>query len=235
MRELILPVVSVRRASPATRIVRLALDSVSFPFKAGQAAMVGPAERPERVPYSLACAPEEAARTGCLEFLIKVELSGRWGHLFDLVSRGHRVAVRGPFGSFVLPAGVESGPLVFVAGGTGIAPIRAMIVHVLGGPHREVSLFYSARTSDDLAYASELRRLARQTGLRVRLHATREAPARWRGQRGRITPADLAPHLGDRSVRCFVCGPEAMVADVPRMLTDLGVPARQITLEQWKS
>lgn len=235
MREIILPVISVRRASRSTRTVRLALDGRAFRFRPGQAAFVGPAERPERVPYSLACAPEEARRTGWLEFLIKVEASGRWGHLFDRVSRGHRVAVRGPFGSFVLPPRVGSRPLLFIAGGTGIAPIRAMIVHLLERRHRAMTLIYSARTSEDLAYAAELRRLARRTDLRVRLHATREAPDAWRGERGRISPAHLAPHVADRSVSCLVCGPEAMVAAVPEMLAALGVPRRQILLEQWKS
>ncbi|HSC30074.1 MAG TPA: FAD-binding oxidoreductase, partial [Vicinamibacterales bacterium] len=105
--ELILRISSIRRATPATRIVQLALDGQRFDFKAGQAALIGPAGRHERVPYSLACAPEEARRKGCLEFLIRVETSGRWGHLFDRLARGMRIGVRGPLGSFVIP---DSGP-----------------------------------------------------------------------------------------------------------------------------
>jgi NAD(P)H-flavin reductase len=231
--DLILPVVSVRRATPSTRIVRAALDGASFPFKPGQSALIGLADSDQRVPYSLACSPAEARARKQLEFLIKIEPSGRWGHAFDRLARGQQLAVRGPYGSFVLPDSALSRPLLFVAGGTGIAPIRAMIVHALGRRHRPLKLLYSARTVADLAYLRELRRLARSRDLELHLHATREALAHWRGVQGRIAPAHLAPLVADRSTRCFVCGPAAMVADLPVMLIQLGVPPGNITLEQW--
>lgn len=233
--EIILPVVSVRRATPATRIVRAALGASRFDFKPGQAALIGLAESHERVPYSLACAPEEASEQGRLEFLIKVEPSGRWGHKFDRIARGQRLAVRGPYGSFVLPDRALSRPLLFVAGGTGIAPIRSMIAHALRRPHRPIKLLYSARTTTDFAYARELRTLARRPDLDVHFHATREASERWRGVRGRIAPAHLAPLVEDPATLCFVCGPSAMIADLPVMLTRLGVPERNVTLEEWST
>jgi ferredoxin-NADP reductase len=234
-REIILPVVSVRKATPATRIVRVALGSSTFAFKPGQAAFIGLAESDQRVPYSLACSPDEARERRSLEFLIKVEPSGRWGHKFDRIGRGQKLAIRGPFGSFVLPAPALTKPLLFVAGGTGIAPIRSMIAYALRRPHRSIKLLYSARTNGDLAYAPELRTLGRRGDFEVRFHATREAPERWRGERGRIAPAHLAPLVEDRSTLCFVCGPTAMVADLPVMLTRLGVPPGHVKLEQWAS
>lgn len=233
-REQILPVTSVRRATPSTRYVRVALDA-PFRFRAGQAALIGLAGSDTRVPYSIATAPEEARERGELEFLIKVEPSGRWGHHFDRLARGQTLGVRGPFGSFVLPERVGRRPLLFVAGGTGISPIRAMIMHAGRRPHVGMKLVYSARTPADFAYASELRALARRSDLVLKLHVTREAPGRWPGERGRIAPAHLAPFLQDRSTLCFVCGPAAMVADVPRMLTDIGIPGRSIKLEKWGS
>ena len=221
--------------TPATRIVRVALGGAAFRFKAGQAAMIGLAERQQRVPYSLACSPDEADEGGYLEFLIKVEPSGRWGHQFDRIARGQRLGVRGPFGSFVLPGRPTARPLLFVAGGTGIAPIRSMIRHALRRPHGPIRVLYSARTASDHAYARELRSLARQGQLEVGFHATRDAPGRWRGERGRITPADLSPLTHPSSTLCFVCGPAAMVADLPVMLTRQGVPRQNIKLEQWSS
>lgn len=234
-RELILPISSVRRATPATRYVRLALNGTAFRFRAGQAVMIGLAQSDQRVPYSIASAPEEAADRGELEFLIKVEPSGRWGHQFDRLARGDMVALGGPMGSFVLPQRPGRTPLLFIAGGTGIAPVRSMIHHVLRRPHVGLKLLYSARTTADFAYASELRALARRSRLQVRLYVTREASAGWRGERGRIAPAHIAPLVEDRSTLCFVCGPSAMVADVPLMLQQIGVPRRNITLEKWSS
>lgn len=214
-------------------MVRAALGRARFRFEAGQSAMIGLDGSAERVPYSLACSPEESREGGYLEFLIKVEPSGRWGHAFDRLARGQRLAVRGPFGSFVLPSRRLREPLLFVAGGTGIAPIRAMVAHALRRPHGPVRVVYSARTVSDFAYARELRALARRGLIEVRFHATRDAPGAWRGVRGRITPAHLAPIVDDRSTLCFVCGPAAMVADIPVMLQRAGVPRGNITLEQW--
>jgi ferredoxin-NADP reductase len=233
--EIDLTITSVRRATAGTRYVRVALGSVRFQFAAGQAVAIGLVESDVRVPYSIAIAPEEARRRRELEFLVKVEPSGRWGHQFDRLARGDTVGIEGPFGSFVLPKSMGTRPLLFLAGGTGIAPIRAMIVHALQYQHGHIKLLYSARTPDDFAYVTELKSLARRGTLELKLHVTREAGDRWRGERGRIAPAHLAPLVEDRSTLCFVCGPAAMVADVPPMLAALGVPARNIKLEQWKS
>jgi NAD(P)H-flavin reductase len=248
LRELIVSVASVRTETPSTRVVRVALGDASFRFKAGQAVMIGLAGSPHRVPYSIACSPGEAREGRYLEFLIKVEPSGRWGHRFERIARGQRLAVSGPFGSFLLPDRMGLRPLLFIAGGTGIAPVRAMILQALERPHGPIGVLYSARSALELAYATDLRSLARRGLLEVRFHATREAPDRWRGERSRITPAHLAPLCTPMaSVRrrrspgpgpaplCFVCGPAAMVADVPVMLRRLGVPRRNIRLEKWSS
>jgi ferredoxin-NADP reductase len=225
---------SVRRATPTTRIVRVDLGAARFPFDAGQAATIGLADRPERVPYSIACAPEDTRATGALEFLIRVESSGRWGHLFDRLARGMQVGVRGPFGSFVFPAGARATRLLFIAGGTGISPVRSMIRQLrLTGRQADIQLLYSARSASELAYLAELRGMARRGELRLRPHVTREAPPRWRGERGRISLPQLTPLVTDPSMLCFVCGPAAMVHEVPIMLRELGVEGRRILLEEW--
>lgn len=235
MRELILPVTSVRSETPSTRVVRAALGSAVFRFKAGQAAMIGLAGSRHRVPYSIACSPDESRTGQYLEFLVKVEPSGRWGHRFDRIARGQRLAVLGPLGTFVLPARLGRRPLLFIAGGTGIAPVRSMIVQAIGSTHGPIRVLYSARSATELAYASELRARARRGEIEVLFHATRQAPDRWRGERGRVAAAHLAPLVAARSTLCFVCGPAAMVDDVPVLLRRLGVPARNIRLEKWSS
>ena len=238
-REIVLRVTSVRRATPATRIVRLDLGSSRFRFKPGQAAMIGLADSADRVPYSIASSPEEAAAENELEFLIKIEPSGRWGHKFDRIARGQRVAVHGPFGAFVYPDRPGQKQLLFIAGGTGIAPIRSMIAHAIGtGLAGRLKLLYSARTAEDFAYLSELRGMVRRGQIELRLHATRETSSgteTWRGERGRITPEHLKPLVNAQQTLGFVCGPAAMVEDVPVMLEQLGVPPQNVKLEKWSS
>jgi NAD(P)H-flavin reductase len=231
---LVLPVRSVTYATPATRVVRLDLGGRAFPYEAGQATCIGVAERFERVPYSIASAPAESARHGGLDFLIKIEPSGRWGHQFDGIMPGMRLGILPPSGAFVLPKNSSERQVLFVAGGTGIAPIRALIAQAVS-EHRpgRMKLLYSAKTVDDFAYLPELEEMARHDTLQLRLHITREAPPDWPGERGRIGSAQLAPLVDDPATLCYVCGPKAMVDDVPPMLLGLGIDRTRIRLEDW--
>ena len=214
-------------------MVRLDLCRRTFRYKAGQAALLGAAGQAERVPYSISSSPEESAAGGYLEFLLKIEPDGWPPHLADL-RRGSEMAVDGPSGSFVFPRQPFERQFRFVAGGTGIAPLRSMIRHALQiGQRGRLHLLYSARTPRDFAYLPELKRLVLAGQLELALNATREVSAGWKGERGRITQAQLARLLEDPATLCFVCGPAAMVEEVPRMLTQIGVAPRRIRIEEW--
>lgn len=230
--RLVLPISSVSPATPSTRLVRLALGSRDFAFEAGQAALIGLADRDERVPYSIASAPAETARGGAIDFLVKVEPSGRWGHQFGALERGALVGIQGPFGSFTFPARPSERRFLFIAGGTGIAPIRAMIRQaLLDGQRGVMKLLYTARTADDFAYLPELREMVARDGLELRLHTTREADGAVRG--GRIGLAQIAPLVDDVETLCFVCGPESMLIDVQPMLVSLGIDPGRVRTEEW--
>ena len=94
-------------------------------------------------------------------------------------------------------------------------------------------LLYSARTPSDFAYLDEMRRFAREGRLELALNATREVRPRWRGERGRINREQLAPLVEDPATLCFVCGPAAMVDEVPKMLTEMGIERKRIRVEEW--
>jgi ferredoxin-NADP reductase len=239
---LVLRIADVIPSTPSTRILRVDLAGGSFAYEPGQAAMIGLADHDARVPYSIASAPAESAKHGWLEFLIKVEPSGRWGHRFESLAVGDELGIRGPYGSFIFPAAPKDDRFLFIAGGTGISPIRSMILQALMTqvPGR-MQLLYSAKTGDDFAYLSELGEMAsRHEHLGLHLHVTREdlddrpiGPRVSRTERGRITLNQLAPLLDNPATLCFVCGPQTMVASVPRMLGELGVERSRIRLEEW--
>ena len=185
-------------------------------------------------PYSIASAPEDTEKGGFIEFLIKVDSDEQWGEKFPPLRRGARLVVKGPFGQFTFPARPSEEHFLFIAGGTGIAPMRSMIRHARATGHRgRISVLYSARTPQDFAYRGELRGMARRGEVRLVLTATRGPDERWRGERGRITSAQLDVLLDDPATLCFVCGPAAMVDDVPRMLGELGVDRGRIRIEEW--
>ena len=96
-----------------------------------------------------------------------------------------------------------------------------------------MSLLYSARTPRDFAYLRELRGMAQRGVIKLALTATRECTPRWLGERGRIAAAQLGRLIQDSATLCFVCGPAAMVAEVPPMLRAFGIDAGRIRVEDW--
>ncbi|MDR1990834.1 MAG: hypothetical protein LBQ09_11480 [Acidobacteriaceae bacterium] len=227
------PIRDVVAATPRATIVRLDLQGERFPYVAGQAVLVGRAGATERRPYSLADAPEYAERGDCLELLVGVDPDGTNGSHLAL-HPGALVDIEGPAGRFVFPAHPTERRFLFIAGGTGIAPLRAMLRHALTVPHEAIGLLYSARTPGEFAYESELRALAAAGRIELELRVTRETSGTdWSGTRGRLAVTDLASLIHDRATLCFVCGPPALVEEIPRALTTLGVPKERIRTEEW--
>lgn len=229
----------VRVATPTTRILEADLGNTPFHFRAGQAVVLGLHGHPVREPYSIACAPADVRRTRRLEFLVAVNGAGRQSTPLARLQPGAKLDVEGPSGSFVLPDALNARPLLFIGGGTGIAPLRSMIREALARHHpAPVTLIYSARRTTEFSYLEELRRLVRQGRLRLLLTATRIAGPRWRGERGRITRTLLEhrvphPESGRPDVEAFLCGPPAFVSDLAQVIGQLGVPGARIHTERW--
>jgi NAD(P)H-flavin reductase len=226
---LTLPIREVIQATPRARIVRLDLGDHNFPYQAGQAVMLGAHGDARRRPYSIASAPDEARRDRTLELLVGIDPSD--AAAFAPVVGG-LVDVDGPLGSFTFPANPVERRFLFVAGGTGIAPLHAMLRCALAMPHDSIGFVYSARTPDDFAYADEFRALAAAGQIELRQTITRSAAADWTGARGRVTRDALADLIHDPATLCFVCGPPALVEEVPRMLEGLGIARERIRIEE---
>ncbi len=153
------PIREVWPATPRARIVRIDLEGVTFPYLAGQAVYVGIARAGS--PASLLdrrCARGIGARQ-LAGTAVGVDADGRAGPHLDL-EPGSLVDIEGPLGRFTFPPAPEERRFLFIAGGTGISPLRAMLHHALTVPHDEIGLLYSARTPSEFAYEKELRSLA---------------------------------------------------------------------------
>jgi NAD(P)H-flavin reductase len=229
---LTLPIRDVLTATPRARILRVDLDGHTFDYAAGQAVLIGTHGQETRKPYSISGAPEDARRSNAIELLVGVDANGTAGTHLTL-EPGALVDVEGPLGSFTFPPNPQEPRFVFIAGGTGIAPLRAMLRHALTIPHRAIGLFYSARTPDEFAYEDELRALARGGQIELRQTVTRATGDDWTGARGRIGRSALQELVHDQATLCFICGPPALVDDMPKLLEELGVPRFRIRLEEW--
>lgn len=223
----------VAPATPRARLVRLDLDGHAFDYAAGQAVNVGKHGGEAMRPYSIASAPEDARRDGAIELLVGVRENGEPGDHLTLQA-GVEVDVDGPVGSFTFPATIAESHVVFIAGGTGIAPLRAMLRHALAvRPAPRVGLLYSARTPEEFAFADEFRALAAKGAIEFRQTITRETTLDWSGSRGRIDREALEPLVHGADTLCFICGPRALVDDMPRLLREMGVSEDKIRIEEW--
>jgi NAD(P)H-flavin reductase len=227
------PVRQITHATPRTRILNLDVRAADFSFVAGQAAMFGLNGSALRKPYSIASAPFEVTKSGIMQVLVQVEDSGGLDPHLELASPGTLVDVDGPFGTFGLPAQVER-PLLFIAGGTGIAPLRSMLIEHLARPSTlPVTLIYSARSVDEFAFGAELGALAAAGRIKSYLTVTRDQREDWPGRRGRISEELVRDALPSADSVCLVCGPPPLVNDTRALLAHLGVSVEQILNEKY--
>lgn len=234
VRQLILSARDVRQETPRTRVITLDVSTSPFAFSAGQAVLAGLASASIRRPYSIACAPTQMRATGSIELLVQIDDHEAPDPHLERVERGTAVAIEGPFGDFVLPAALPASRLLLVAGGTGIAPLRAMLWQALD-EHLvvDISVVYSARSAAEFAYLQELERLANDGRIRLSLMVTREDGTVWSGARGRVDAARLTSALANPDTLCIVCGPPPLVVHVSALLTDAGVPEALILRETY--
>lgn len=224
----------VEAVTPRSRLILLDLSGQTFPFQAGQAVRVhAPGSEGGRA-YSIASSPGRAAELSGIELLIGVGDTPPDQHPLTSLPPGSHVDIEGPLGLFAFPPDTTDTHLLFVAGGTGIAPLRAMLDHARRRhPSHKAALMYSARRADEFAFLPEFEALASAGALELHRTVTRDDDE-WEGQRGRVGRAHFEVVLHDPGrTLCFVCGPPQMVDESVTTLTALGVPDAAIRREQW--
>ena len=185
--------------------------------------------------YSIASAP---GSDGQLDLTVERVDGGEVSpFLHDEVIVGDRFEVRGPIGGYFVWDGSSAGPLLLVAGGSGIVPLMAIVRYrARVGSRAPCTLLYSSRTSADIIYGAELNELAaRDDGLRVIHTLTREQPPGWTGYTRRIDATMLGEVLGatGNQANVFVCGPTPLVEAAATGLVGLGLAPSQVRTERF--
>ena len=229
---LTLPIREVVPSTPRAKVLRVDLDGHAFEYAAGQAVLIASHGHQPRRPYSISASPDEARRWEAIELLIGVDATGSPGTHLTLEA-GALVDVEGPTGTFTFPSNPTEHCFVFIAGGTGIAPLRAMLKQALSIPHRHIGVFYSARRPDEFAYEHELRSLADAGQIELRQTVTRSTDDEWTGARGRFDRAVLGQLVHEPETLCFVCGPPTFVDEMAKLVEDIGIPRSRIRVEEW--
>ncbi len=187
--------------------------------------------------YSIASPPEQAGGVELsIERLPDGEVSA---FMHDTVMVGDRIELRGPIGGYFVWSAVSGGPLLLIAGGSGIVPLMAMLrERAAAGARQPATLLYSSRSRDEAIYFDELAQLAGSagsSGLTVIHTLTRSQPPGWTGYSRRIDAAMLREVLArtDPNATVFICGPTPLVESAAGSLVDLGVPASRIRTERF--
>jgi ferredoxin-NADP reductase len=183
--------------------------------------------------YSLA-APTDGER---IEITVQEVPDGEVStYLADDARSGDSVEVRGPVGGWFVWRPEDGGPVLLVAGGSGVVPLMAMIRSRDGISPAPFRLIYSVRSPEDRIFDHELRRRAIEDGeLDVRIIYTRTAPDDEARPVGRITADDLVSSgwAPESKPRVYVCGPTGFVESVSDLLVGLGHDPGKIKTERF--
>jgi Na+-transporting NADH:ubiquinone oxidoreductase subunit F len=161
-------------------------------------------------------------------------------YLFQL-EPGDKVTISGPYGEFY--ARETENEMVFIGGGTGMAPMRSHILDQLKRleTDRKISFWFGVRSKRDLFYHEEFTRLAEEHPNFTYTAALSE-PRRdddWDGPKGFIHEVAyegyLADHPAPEDCEYYMCGPPLMIAAVQRMLSNLGVPEENVMFDDFGS
>ena len=159
----------------------------------------------------------------------------------DEARPGDRFELRGPIGGYFAWSVTAGGPLLLVAGGSGVAPLMAMLRHraASGEAGRAVParLLFSSRSHGDIIYREELERLGSAPGGPAIVHTlTHERPPPgWRGH-ARLIDAPMLAEVGfppAAAPKVFVCGPTPMVEAVAEAVVSLGHEPGRVKTERF--
>lgn len=225
------PVLAVFDETPDIKTFRIQRPD-GFDFSPGQflTIRVQVDGKPVQRAYSISSSPHSR---GYLEISVK-RIGLVSGVLHTNLRPGSLVTVRPPAGSFVYPSG-DDRPLLLLAGGIGITPLMSMLRHAVAtDPTRPVTLIYSVKTPDDLAFRDELALISRRhPQVRIAVCVS-QGPASDRWCSGRVTAQIVRACMPEpvHALTC-ICGPKPMMDAMMAMMAGLGVPSGQVRSESF--
>jgi ferredoxin-NADP reductase len=230
-------VTAIKPETPQVKTFTLALPAW-MPHRAGQhydLRLTAPDGYQAQRSYSIASPPE---RSGEIDLTVERLPDGEVSsYLHDVLVVGDQVELRGPIGGYFVWEARLGGPVLLIAGGSGVVPLMAMIRHgSASGARVPMRLLYSSRTPEDVIYATELAQLqATHAGLEVFHTLTRAQPPGWTGYARRIDAPmlrEVAAPLGP-APQVFICGPTLLVEAAANNLVQIGIAPGQVRTERF--
>lgn len=155
---------------------------------------------------------------------------------FMSLKKGQEIEFRGPFGTFVLEE--DARPKIFLAGGIGITPFRAMSISARDKKiTTPITLFASFRTLDDMLFYDEMRSVARKLPsfqVVYTITDSRYKDKNWAGETGRIRTSLIKKYVANyKNCVYYIVGPQKMVEELKKTVEELGIQQENIKTENF--
>lgn len=230
-------VTAIKNETENVKTFTLALPNWT-PHRAGQhydLRLVAPDGYEAQRSYSVASEPE---RVGEIDVTVERLEDGEVSSYLDSeLMVGDQIEVRGPIGGYFVWDVAMGGPLLLIAGGSGVVPLMAMLRHrAAAGAMVPTRLLYSVASLDDSIYRDELSAMQHsKTGVEIIFTFTRKQPPGWHGYARRIDATMLSDLITpfEQAPLSYICGPSAFVETAANTLAHLGIPPTQIRTERF--
>lgn len=225
-----------KHLSPDVGLYRFKLVEQKFSYLPGQFVMVSVGWNAEKRPFSIASPPFAETIDLCMKIIPNGAVSGK----LESADQNTEVLLEGPYGRFTLePEKIAQDQnikeIIFIAGGTGIAPLRSMIQALLKipNPSLKVWLFFRFRSEENFLFRNELEALAKQHKNFKLVPSVSNPPPGWKFETERIHSI-IDRYVTDKTHnKMYICGPPPMIKDTLDALLAKGFKKENILREAW--
>lgn len=188
--------------------------------------------------YSAASTPED---TGVIEYGVELLPGGEVSSYLNGLAIGKQVEMRGPLGGHFIWNTSVAGPLILIAGGSGMVPLMSMLRHHMNhiekDSGRDIVFLISSRTEGRLLYKEELAEIQKKDpNVKVVITYTDKAPDGWSGYSRRVDKdllTETLGHLKSEMPMTYICGPTGFVEAIANQMLGLGFNSHEIKTERF--
>ncbi len=189
----------------------------------------GPPIKTAKKAYSICSAPFEE---GYVDLCVKRVEGGYATNWFWQLTEGDAVTLTVPYGGFIIHEPLDYDP-VFVATGTGLAPLRSMIKTLLrNGFQRSILLIFGVRYENEILYEDEFRDLEKRHS-NFRFIPTISRPREWKGETGYVQETLRKQVADPHGKRIYVCGLVPMIEAVEKAASEIGFDKKAVYFEKY--